>query len=231
MEKKVLRGAKSALFRFFAPRNGKVRFLRFGPEKASQNVTFIRYFALLRKQCFLRFKISYFSGNYFTVCDTHFPIPRGIFAKPITSQKCWFGIGFKGCTLFLTPQNWFWALFATSAQHFENLRLCGKVRFCGKVHFVVPMPPMLVKQMVYWYQWAPFGPKANCSVKVHFGPEIQPATISTEGEPKVHFRAKSALFAKVTNKLASAWACGEENRDSRIRARRAPKGVRGSENM
>ena len=61
----------------------------------------------------------------------HFHFAELFFTK-ITSQKCWFGLCFKGCTLFLTPQNRFWALFAKSAQHCGNLRFGGKVRFLRK---------------------------------------------------------------------------------------------------
>jgi len=41
---------KEVLISVFAPKNGNVRILRFGPENTSQNVTFIRYSAHLQKQ-------------------------------------------------------------------------------------------------------------------------------------------------------------------------------------
>jgi len=48
--KKCSGAQKNAKIRFFAPKSGKMRFLRFGPENTSQNLMFIKLFTLWRKQ-------------------------------------------------------------------------------------------------------------------------------------------------------------------------------------
>ncbi len=137
--KKCAGAQKSALFHFFAPETGKVRFLRFGPENTSQNVMFITVFTLWRKQWFSAFSRFFtFHWKYALLLPRKFFDQRKFFAQKITSQKCWFGLCFKGCTLFFRAKNRFGALFAKSSQHFGNLRFCAKkCDFSKKSTFLV----------------------------------------------------------------------------------------------
>ena len=69
--KKCSGAQKSAKIRFFAPKSGKMRFWRFGPENTSQNLMFIKLFTLWRKQCFFAF------SGFFTFCWKYFSLlPR-----------------------------------------------------------------------------------------------------------------------------------------------------------
>ena len=92
---KVLRGAKKRKNPLFAPKSGKMRFLRFGPENTSQNLMFIKLFTLWRKQWFFAFSGFFnFTGNNFHFCRESFTSSGSFLRRKIASQKRSFGLCF-----------------------------------------------------------------------------------------------------------------------------------------
>ena len=120
-------------------------------------------------------------------------------------------------------QNRIFALFATLGPKVHFLRKSALLRphaaEAYKTHGI------LMKMEPFWAQKRFWTKKCIPGSKINFGAQ------NAKMIPKCIFGPKSAFFAKGTKKLTTASACRIENRDSRIRARTASTGGRGSWNM
>ena len=145
------------------------------------------------------------SHTYYLFCHLATMMPKkAIFAPEIT---------------FLLQMRIF-ALFATLGPKVHFLRKSALSRphaaDAYKTNGIFLKIEPLLAQKRFWAE------KCILGSKIDFGVQ------NAQNGPKIHFGPQSAFFAKVTKKLTSASASRIENRDSRIRARTASTGGRGS---